>query len=135
MRSVLVGRAAKKNGPLHTTWRPVSDAATQLAALVDLYRVGRILPLPFFARSSRVYIEQRRAGKGREAALDEAAKAFRGGDPWRPWSADGYDDYVIQIYGGRLPFDRPPVAGVPSFEAVACRVYEPFFDHLEDAGT
>jgi exodeoxyribonuclease V gamma subunit len=130
MRSFLVGRAAEKKGRMYAAWRPVHDAAALLAVLLDLYRIGRRLPLPLFPQSSRNYVERLRAGDQREDALAKVATKFRTTGDRGAW-AEGDDPSVAHIYADPAPFYGTRVAGAPSFEDVAQLVFEPFIDHLE----
>lgn len=129
-RTVLVGRPPDGSEAVReiVSWRPVADPERELASLLELYRIGQRYPLPLFRRSSRAYAEALRHGHSHARALDVAARE------WTNFNGlgDGDEPHVERLYGGRPPFSAELPPGVPSFAEVARRVYDPFFEHLEE---
>jgi exodeoxyribonuclease V gamma subunit len=130
--SVLVGRPLKGDVAI-VRFRPVTDAAAALAELLRLYRVGQAVPLPFFSRASRVFVETLRDPKGSpDAAMKSARAAFAAASNSGP-RGDADDAFVAELYPLGAPFDVGlPHGGAPvSFADAARAVFEPFFAHYE----
>ncbi len=140
--SFVVGRPTKDDPVVVVRFRAVSDPASILQELLDLYWVGQTLPLPLFPRTSRTYVEELRSGRtddGGRRALAAARAAFEP-KKYSPVPADREDVYVQQLFGNRDPLDpafrcfAEDGGLLPSFAAVAWTVFDPLLAHREVVG-
>lgn len=125
-RSHLVGRG-KRHSLTTLTLRPVEEPARHLADLVALYRVGQRSPLHLFPKSAATFIATLRDGKSEDAAWRAASTLWLNEERSR-------DPHLVRAF--------PPDASVlrgdddgAGFEALARRVFEPIYDHLEEGST
>lgn len=147
--SRMVGRAEFGPESVAARFSAVDEPATILSRLVEIYLDATAAPLPLFAKSSRLYVEElnkkrlkpSRKGDERppeEAALSAAATAYGS-------SYAGFPDlgspYVAQLFGdadpldpGFRPFDPPP-PDYPPFAVLAESVFAPLLSHREDEPT
>ncbi|MFI5395886.1 MAG: exodeoxyribonuclease V subunit gamma [Candidatus Binatia bacterium] len=140
-QSILVGRPEHDGGPMAIRFRPVEDAGAVLRGLLQLYWLGQMMPLPFFPKSSRAYVEAlRRPGGTEENALHVARGQFRG-SRHSPVPADADDPCVQQVFGSRDPFSPAfslfdsdiSMRETPRTTDLARTIFEPLLDHREDA--
>jgi exodeoxyribonuclease V gamma subunit len=130
VESILVGHDARDRCAV-VRFEPVRGARAMLGRLVDLYRLGQRVPLPFFAEASLAYAA---ALPDEDAALAEARRRF----------AESYEgaksDYVVRLYGDVVPlepsfrfFDEDAGLAVPSFGSLAEEIGGPLVAHRSDA--
>lgn len=96
-----------------TSFRPVDDAGTILATLLELYWQGLRLPLRFFPVSSMEYAHKL------EWKLERAGKAWKG---WDKQKGEGDDPAFRLCFGGSDPFDD-------EFQRIAHVLLEPLIMH------
>jgi exodeoxyribonuclease V gamma subunit len=139
-QSILVGRPHDDGGAMAVRFRPVEDARTVLLGLLHLYWLGQTMPLPFFPKSSRAYVEALRRSSGTvEGALNVARAQYRG-NRHSPVPADADDPCVQQVFGGRDPLSPAfspfncdmPMLDIPRFGDLARTIFEPLLDHREE---
>jgi exodeoxyribonuclease V gamma subunit len=139
-QSILVGRPHDDGGAMAIRFRPVDDARSALLGLLQLYWLGQTMPLPFFPKSSRAYVEVLRRSSGTvEGALNAAHVQYRG-SRHSPVPADADDPCVQQVFGGRdplspafSPFDGDmAMLDIPRFGDLARTIFEPLLDHREE---
>jgi exodeoxyribonuclease V gamma subunit len=124
-RTLLVGRPAKGDGALAWRFRPVPDAATHLADLIELFRTGCRQPLLLVPEASLAFAEALHADRPRDAALSKARGAWHDERAFNPW--------IVRVVGDGA---EPPFAGAsdgPGFEALAERLLLPLLRHREKA--
>jgi exodeoxyribonuclease V gamma subunit len=112
---------------------PVADARARLTELVDLYRLGLCMPLPFLRHESSAYARALVAGeephKAMERALIERAKPNRMVDSaekyvrqvWQDEELDALDKLTASDGGRQV-----------DFAAVSTRVLVPMLEHLKE---
>jgi len=122
LKSYLVGRG---QGPSPTTLalRVVDHPSRWLEDLVALYRLGQRQPLRLFPKSAASYVSALRGGKDGAAALRSATHQWLTTERRR-------DPHLLRVFPG----DGAVLASGEDelgFEALARRVFEPIYDHLE----
>lgn len=116
--SVFVGREGEKVAVKH-----VHNAGDYLKTLVDLWKLGRKKPLPFFPNSSWVYAKAVRLGKSGNGSPEEIC-----GGEWNDrYNRRGeyYDPAVRIAFRGREALND-------EFCRVALEVFGPMIEHIED---
>jgi exodeoxyribonuclease V gamma subunit len=99
--------------------RPVDDAQSLLAALVDRFREGLAMPLHFFPRSAAAYLDAQ--AKGRDGMA--AARFEWEGNDMKP--GEGAEPYYRLAFGDSDPLDG-------QFETLAREVFAPLAEHRGD---
>jgi exodeoxyribonuclease V gamma subunit len=108
--SVLVAMPTGRARGFVTRIAPVDDAATALAALLELYALGQHAPLPFFPATSRAFATAMAGGDEGDPealvarAIDAARKRWLPTSTWTSGSFDGEDRYVRRAFGDAEPF-------------------------------
>jgi exodeoxyribonuclease V gamma subunit len=127
--SLLLARG-KNGGVAEVRLAPYAGAAELLARLVELYRIGGLVPVPLLTNASCRYAIALAKGQDRARAELEAEKAyFRDRDEGGPFDQD--DEYTSQVYGETPPFHPRfvPLPGAPSFDDVARVLWGPLLAH------
>ncbi len=133
--TTIVGRPAG-SAAYEVCFRPAPNAQELLRRLLALYRIGSMLPLPFFPSTSRVYVAALRAPNPKEPAraLEDARRAWDSerGDS----SYERTDDYNRLAFAGCDPLEAavvvPDVDAPLTFASVAEDVFGPLLDHREE---
>ncbi|NTU68970.1 MAG: exodeoxyribonuclease V subunit gamma [Chlorobiaceae bacterium] len=99
-------------------YRAVGDAAGLLGELLDAYRQGLSVPLPFFPKASTAWSEK--LGKSDGERLSAAMKAWADGYDNRP--GEGSDPAYRRCFGDGLPFGE-------EFRSTADRLLRPMIEH------
>lgn len=103
--------------------RPVADPYALLNFLLDTYWQGLSEPLPFFVETSYVFAQGIASGQ-EEKARKEAREKWAGEfNPYRECD----DIYFSFRYPDQVPLDA-------YFEEIACNIYLPLLNHLDEEG-
>ncbi|ABW66864.1 exodeoxyribonuclease V subunit gamma [Desulfosudis oleivorans] len=94
------GRFAARDG--WWAFDPVDNGLSILAALIEIYRQGRLRPLHFFPRSAFVYAETLQKKGNASMALDRALQAWRGNERV---AGEKEDPFYALWFAGDDPLD------------------------------
>lgn len=127
-------------------FRPVADTGPLLHELLRIYQLGQTQPLPLFPKSSRAYAKHRRAALSKdpeapeEASLETASNSYSGLGSSKGPSAERLDPYIALLFADSDPLRSTgtdqgdgSTPSVPSFSALAMKVFAPLLDHREKA--
>ena len=125
MTRVLLREERRREGILEFTLSGPADPRGVLKELLDLYKLGRRVPLLFFPEQASDYLDRLARGKKEEAEILRDFRKDFGED-----GSQGSRPEIRLLYGGDFPlepgYSHFPGDPGPSFQDLADRILGPF---------